>query len=420
MDLATRAARNRNYALALLLLAYIFNFVDRQIVGVLAIAIKADLHLTDTQLGLLGGLAFAIFYTSLGIPIALLADRWSRVKILSLALALWSGFTAICGLAQNFWQLFFARMGVGVGEAGGVAPAYSLIADYFPEGRRARALAIFACGIPIGSALGVVAGGWLAAHIDWRTAFLLVGFAGLPLALLIRMTVVEPARATAGTEPPRLIEVLRILAPKPSFWFLSFGSAFAAVPLYGLMFWLPSLLRRSYGLELLNLSLYYGSIILVGGIAGLWLGGAIGDRLASRPQSHGYIPAITVLLAGPAYAIAIFAPNLTLGWFLLVIPQALSIIYVGPVVAAIQQVAPAHVRATASAIYLFIGNLIGYGIGTVFFGFLSDMMSVSHGTESLRYAILYGLGFYLLSAAAMTLAGRNLPQDWIKTNEADR
>jgi MFS family permease len=402
----------RNYVLVLLLLAYIFNFVDRQIIGILAVSIKADLALSDTQLGLLGGLAFAIFYTGLGIPIALAADRWNRVKILSLGLALWSLFTALCGVSQNYWQLFIARMGVGVGEAGGVAPAYSLIADYFPETTRARALAIFACGIPIGSAIGVVAGGWIASHVDWRIAFIVVGLAGLPLALFIRLTVAEPQRVGAVDVPPGLRAVLAVLIRKPSFWCLSFGSAFAAVPLYGLMFWLPSLLRRSFGLELLDLSFYYGSIILLGGIAGLWLGGLAGDRLGARKQAYGLVPAATVLLAAPAYAIAIFAPNLVIGWILLLIPQALAMVYVGPVVAAIQQVVPPAMRATASAIYLLIGNLIGYGLGTVFFGLLSDMMAHSLGTESLRYAILCGLGFYPLSAVAMLLAARKLPSDW--------
>lgn len=406
--------RGRNYVLALLVLSYVFNFVDRQIIGILAISIKADLGLSDTELGILGGLAFAIFYTSLGIPIAMLADRWGRVKILSIAIALWSAFTAACGLAQNFWQLFLARMGVGVGEAGGVAPAYSLIADMFPVGSRARALAIFTCGIPIGSALGILAGGLLAEHVDWRFAFILVGVAGLPLALLIKLTVREPARAQAVSTPPKFSEAIRVLAGKPSFWLLSLGSAFAAIPLYGLMFWLPSLLRRSFELSLIDLSLFYGSVVLVGGIIGLWIGGLVGDRLSARPQAHGYFPAITVLLAAPAYAIAIFSPNMVVGWVMLCIPQALSMVYIGPVLAAIQQITPAQMRATSSAIYLFIGNLIGYGAGTALIGFLSDNMSQSHGEDSLRFAILYGLGFYVLAAATMALAGRWLPRDWEK------
>ncbi|MBC7987223.1 MAG: MFS transporter, partial [Sphingomonadaceae bacterium] len=180
--------------MAMLVLVYTFNFIDRQIVGILAVPIKADLQLSDTQLGLMGGLAFALFYTSLGIPIALIADRRSRSWIMTIALALWSLFTALCGLAQNFWQLFAARLGVGIGEAGGVAPAYSLIADMYPPDRRARALGAYSFGIPIGSACGIVFGGIIASLVDWRWAFIAVGLAGLALAIPFRLVMREPAR----------------------------------------------------------------------------------------------------------------------------------------------------------------------------------------------------------------------------------
>ncbi|HEX5776050.1 MAG TPA: MFS transporter, partial [Caulobacteraceae bacterium] len=184
----------RSYVLAILIVVYTFNFLDRQILGILAGPIKAELGLTDSQLGLMGGLAFAIFYTGLGIPVAWLADRWSRSWIMTLALTVWSGFTALCGFATGFWQLFLCRMGVGVGEAGGVAPAYSLISDYFPARQRARALAAYSFGIPIGSALGILFGGLIAARIDWRMAFFVCGLAGLVLAPLLAFTVREPVR----------------------------------------------------------------------------------------------------------------------------------------------------------------------------------------------------------------------------------
>ncbi|HEY0327164.1 MAG TPA: MFS transporter, partial [Allosphingosinicella sp.] len=185
--------------LAILLLAYIFNFIDRQIIGVLAIPIKAELQLTDTQLSLMGGIAFALFYSGIAIPVAWLADRKNRVNIIAFSVALWSAFTALCGLAQNFWHLFLARMGVGIGEAGGVAPSYALISDFFPKERRARALALFSLGIPIGSALGVFFGGWIASNLDWRSAFLIVGLAGLPAALLVRIGIKEPVRGGFDT-----------------------------------------------------------------------------------------------------------------------------------------------------------------------------------------------------------------------------
>src|SRR3954471_7715037 len=185
--------------LLILLLAYIFNFIDRQIIGVLAVPIKADLALSDTQLSLMGGIAFALFYSGLAIPIAWLADRRSRVNIIALSIGLWSLFTAACGFAQGFWHLFLARMGAGIGEAGGVAPSYALVSDYYPREKRGRALAFFSLGIPIGSALGVFFGGWLASHLSGRSAFLIIGLVGLPPALAIKLLISEPPRGQFDT-----------------------------------------------------------------------------------------------------------------------------------------------------------------------------------------------------------------------------
>ncbi|MFN3945950.1 MAG: spinster family MFS transporter [Allosphingosinicella sp.] len=404
----------------ILLLAYIFNFVDRQIIGILAVPIKADLALSDTQLGLMGGLAFALFYTGLGIPIAWVADRWSRVNIIAAAVAVWSGFTALCGFAQNFWHLFLARMGVGVGEAGGVAPSYSLIADYFPPTRRARALAIFSFGIPIGSALGIFFGGWIATHVDWRTAFIVVGLLGLPVALLVKLGIKEPVRGgydrAEGTEPepaPPFSLVAATLAKKPSFWLLSFGAASGSILGYGLIFWLPSFFRRSFDLELAQVGWFYGSIVLIGGVIGTWLGGWLGDRIGARnPGAYALVPAICFLLAAPAYALGLFAPSLALGWLLFVIPQALGLAWLGPIIAAVQHIVPPTMRATASASFLFINNLIGIGFGTWFVGFMSDSVAPIYGDDSLRYSILYTLGFYLLSSALYFAASFTLKKDW--------
>jgi MFS family permease len=413
------ARQSGGRVLAILLLAYIFNFVDRQIIGILAVPIKADLALSDTQLGLMGGLAFALFYTGLGIPIAWLADRMNRVAIVAFSLALWSAFTAVCGLAQNFSQLFLARMGVGIGEAGGVAPCYALIADLFPRERRARALAIFSLGIPLGSALGIFFGGWIAAHVDWRAAFVIVGLAGLPLVPLIKFGIKEPVRGrfdpapAAPAPPPAALTVARTLAAKPAFWLLSFGAASGSVAGYGLIFWLPALFARSFGLELLQVSWFYGSIVLIGGVAGILLGGWLGDRLGrDNPAAYALIPAACFLIAAPTYAAALFAPSLAMAWLLFAIPQMLGLAWLGPVNAAIQHIAPPDMRATASAAFLFINNLIGLGFGTFFFGFLSDRMAATHGEEALKYSILYGLGFYLVSAILYALAARRLATDW--------
>jgi MFS family permease len=405
--------------LAILMLVYIFNFIDRQIIGVLAIPIKAELNLSDRQLGLMGGLAFALFYTGLGIPIAWLADRRSRVRIIAASLALWSAFTALCGLTQGFWQLFLARMGVGVGEAGGVAPSYALIADLYPPQRRARALAIFSLGIPIGSALGILFGGWIASSLDWRSAFFIIGLAGLPVVPLLLYGVREPVRGafqptlSPEADAPPFATVARTLAGKPSFWLLSLAAAAGSIAGYGLIFWLPAYFSRSLGLQLVEVSWFYGSIVLIGGVAGVLLGGWLGDRLgAQRPGAYALIPAICFLLAAPAYAAALFAPSLAAGWILFAIPQMLGLAWLGPVTAAIQQIVPATMRATASASFLFINNLIGLGFGTYFFGLMSDRMAADHGDASLRYAILYGLGFYLVSACLYLLAARTLARDW--------
>ena len=408
--------------LAILLLAYIFNFIDRQIIGVLAVPIKAELQLSDTQLSLMGGIAFALFYSGIAIPVAWLADRKSRVNIIAFSVALWSAFTALCGLAQNFWHLFLARMGVGIGEAGGVAPSYALISDYFPKERRARALALFSLGIPIGSALGVFFGGWIASNLDWRSAFIIVGLAGLPAALLVKLLIREPVRGgfdsvdgSASAPAPPFQQVAATLARSPSFWLLSFGAASGSILGYGLIFWLPSFFSRTFGLELIEVSYFYGSIVLVGGVAGTWLGGWIGDKTGpDRPAAYALIPAICFLIAAPCFAIGIFAPSLTIAWIMFAIGQMLALAWLGPVIAAVQHIVPPNMRATASASFLFINNLIGIGFGIFFLGFMSDSMTARYGEDSLRYSILYGLAFYLLSSAIYAVAAGRLGRDWYR------
>ena len=412
----------RTRVLLLLLLAYVFNFIDRQIIGILAVPIKAELGLSDRQLGLMGGVAFALFYSTLALPIAWFADRKSRIAIISASVAVWSLFTAVCGLAQNFWQLFLARMGVGIGEAGGVAPSYSLIADYFPSRSRARAMAFFSLGIPLGSALGIFFGGWIASSVDWRAAFIVVGLAGLPVALLLRLFVPEPVRGASDLAPtdaaPPFLEVMATLARNPSFWLLSFGAASGSILGYGLIFWLPALFTRSFGLSLSDIGWFYGSIVLVGGMLGTWLGGVIGDRLGpDRPGTYAAIPAIGLLLAAPAYAAGLFAPSLGLAWILFVIPQILGLAWLGPVITAVQQLVPPNMRATASASFLLINNFIGIGFGIYMFGELSSRMAERYGDESLRYSILYGLGFYVLAAIFYALAARRLKRDMISPDQ---
>jgi predicted MFS family arabinose efflux permease len=417
-DKKRNAAAGRGLTLLLLVIVYTFNFIDRQIVGILAVPIKADLGLSDSQLGLMGGLAFALFYTGLGIPVAMLADRFSRTWIMTGALVIWSGMTAVCGLAQNFGQLFMARLGVGIGEAGGVAPAYSLIADYFPRHQRARALSIYSFGIPIGSALGILFGGFIASKIDWRFAFFAVGLAGIAVAPIFRLVVREPPRGRFDPQqerrpPPGLAELLRALISKPSFWLISLGGASSSMMGYGLFFWLPSFFVRSYGMTLLEASLYFGAIVFLGGMAGIWSGGWLGDKLGQANRSRYLtVPAVAFCITIPFYVVALFSPNLTLTFILLLVPTAMGLVWLGPVLATIQHLVRPEMRATASAVFLFVNNLIGIGLGTWALGALSDALTQRFAEDSLRYSILAGCVFYLLAALLLWGATRWLERDW--------
>ena len=409
---ATRAGTYPLLVLGVLIVAYTFNFLDRQILGILAGSIKKELGLSDSQLGLMGGLAFALFYTGLGVPIAWLADRRSRSWIMTWALALWSAFTAACGLATGFWSLFLCRMGVGVGEAGGVAPAYSLISDYFPKEQRARALAAYSFGIPLGSALGILFGGLIARFIDWRAAFFVVGLGGLALAPLFRIVVHEPIRATKA--PPPAAGGIGTLLRKPSFWLISLAASASSVCGYGVAFWLPSFFERSLGMGLVDRSLFLGAITLIGGVAGVWGGGWLADRLgAGRKAAYLLVPAAAFLLALPCFFLAIGATSLPLAFVLFLIPQGLNLAWLGPVITAVQHLAPASQRSTASACFLFVNNLIGLGFGTWYFGAVSDALTPRYGAEALRYAIYSGLGFYLISALLFIVAASRLHRDWV-------
>ncbi len=408
-----------NVALSMLLLVYIFNFVDRQILAILAGPIQADLGLSDTQMGLLGGIAFALLYSTLAVPLGWIADRTSRSWVITISLGVWSGFTALCGFAQGFWSIFLARLGVGIGEAGGVAPSYALISDYFPSAKRARALSIYSLGIPLGSATGVIAGGYIAATVDWRLAFLVVGLSGVLIAPLFKYLVRDPVKPAviAGAAPsqPRFIDILKILAKKRAFWFLAFGAASSSMLGYGIAFWLPSLLQRSFGLDLIDTSLFFGSILLLGGVAGVIGGGVLGDWLGNKDKAaYGLVPATAFLLAVPLFAAGILSNSVTLAFILFLIPQGLAYIWLGPVLSAVQHLVTAETRATASALFLLINNLIGIGGGIFFLGALSDSLTPIYGEDSLRYSMLISLTFYVIAATLMALAAKPLRREWVE------
>jgi MFS family permease len=409
--------------LGMLLLVYIFNFVDRQILAILAAPIQRDLGLSDGQMGMLGGIAFALLYSTLAVPLGALADRTSRSWVITVSLVLWSGFTALCGLAQGFWHIFLARLGVGIGEAGGVAPSYALIGEYYPSEKRASALSIYSLGIPLGSAAGVLAGGYIAATVDWRLAFFTVGLAGVLIAPLFKLVVRDRSRGGAGggagvhagrPPVPPLRETAAILARKPSFWLMSFAAASGSMLGYGVAFWLPSLLQRSFGLDLIGASQFFGSLLLLGGVVGVLAGGWLGDRLGGRDRAfYAWLPALAYLLAAPLFALGIVSSSAVLAFALFLVPQALAYVWLGPVLSAVQHLVVPSARSTASALFLLINNLIGLGGGIYALGALSELLSPIYAEEALRYSMLYSLALYVLAALLMALAGRSLRRDWV-------
>ena len=411
-----RGASNPRIVLAFLLLAYIFNFLDRTMLSILAAPIKADLKLSDTQFGAISGLAFALLYSVLAIPLAMLADRTRRSWVIAGALTVWSGFTALCGTAVSSSQLFLYRLGVGVGEAGGVAPSYALIADYFPPARRARAMAIFSLGVPLGLAGGTLIGAYLASWINWRAAFMAMGIAGIVLAPFMLWLVRDPARAAASatTPKPKLSRTFPIIAAKPAFWLMALAASCSSLAGYGLAAWIPSVMMRSYGLSLPQTGQYLASLYLIGGTAGVFGGGWLADRLGQGDRRwYARLPMIAWLITAPMFAIGLTSSNLTVAWLFLLVPNALNILWLGPVTTAVQHLVPRDVRATASASFLLINNLIGLGVGPTLIGALSDMFKTRYGGEALRYAALSVVGFYLVAAILMAFAVRRLSHDWV-------
>ncbi|MEO6113518.1 MAG: MFS transporter [Sphingomicrobium sp.] len=411
-----RRSANPNVILAFLLLTYIFNFLDRQILGILAGPIMDDLQLDDAQFGAIGGIAFAVLYAVLAIPLAMLADRTSRSKVIAGSLAVWSGFTALCGTATGFGQLFLFRLGVGVGEAGGVAPSYALIADYFPPERRARALAIFSLGVPLGLAGGTLIGAYLAAWIDWRAAFLAMGVAGILLAPIMLFVVRDkPRHDTPAAERVPLSRTFSIVARKPSFWLMALAASCSSLAGYGLALWTPSVLERSFGFCLIERGQFLAAIFLIGGTAGVFAGGWLADRLGQVDRRwYARLPAIAWLITAPTFALGLLMPNPWIAWPLLLIPNALNILWLGPVTTAVQHLVPRPMRSTASASFLLINNLIGLGVGPTLIGWLSVQFKDRFGDEALRYAAVSVVGFYLVAALLMMFAIKRLQHDWVE------
>ena len=393
-------SRSVRVTLWILLIVYIFNFIDRQIVNILAEPIARDLDLSDTQIGLMTGLAFALVYTLLGIPIARFADRQttSRPKVIAIALAVWSAMTALCGLAQNFGQLLLARIGVGVGEAGCTPPAHSLISDMVPPERRSSALAFYSLGIPIGTLLGMIIGGTLADYVGWREAFVIVGLPGVALALVVWFVIKDPRQADAtailrGKNQPAALplgEALREVMLSRAFVLLLFAGSAAAFLAYGKTTWTTIFFQRTHGMSPGEVGLWFGLLGGVAGILGTWLGGYLADRFGAINRRHVLsAPAIGMALAVPLALLAYQAPSWPMALALLFLPTMFNSFYYGPTYSAAQGLVPVRARAIAAAALLFFQNLIGLGLGPLFFGMLSDWLQPTYGADSVRY-VLYG------------------------------
>ena len=414
MSRAPARERSAAFVLALLLLAYIFNFLDRQILGILGPAIQADLNLTNAEFGAIGGTAFALLYAALGIPLAYLADRTSRSAVVAGSLAVWSAFTALCGAAVGYWSMFLSRLGVGVGEAGGVAPSYALIADYFPTERRARALAIFSLGIPLGLGGGSFIGARLSHWFGWRAAFVIMGIAGLILAPILRAIVRDLPRAAGSSVQAPLPTVFPILSRKPAFWLLAFASSASSLTGYGLALWTPKVMMLTFGLDLVSTGNFLASLLIIGGCAGVFAGGWLADRLGARDRGwYAKLPAIAWIVSVPAWGFGLFAPSLWVAWPLLLVGNAVNILWLGPVITAVQHLVPRPMRSTASASFLLINNLIGLGVGPWLMGRIADSLKGAYGADALRDAAVACLAFYLLAALLMLLSVRSLRRSWV-------
>lgn len=423
------------YAMFLLLGIYIVNFLDRAVVNILAEPIKNDLGLADWQLGLMSGLAFAIFYTVLGIPIARMAERKNRPIIIGTAVALWSGFTALSGTANSFIQLVIFRIGVGVGEAGCTPPAHSLIADYVPKEKRASALAFYSMGTPLGGLLGLVMGGLVADAYGWRAAFLVAGAPGVLFALLCWFTLKEPrklmAQHSAAIQSTQATfgETLKYLATKKTFWLIALGAAIKAFIGYGHAPFTASFFLRIHGDEIKALAEGFGlqsigflglALGLMGGTAGAisaYLGGQIADKYA-KTDLRGYVvvPAFASLLSVPIFILAVSVPSASVALWILVINGLMGSLWYGPVYAIGQSIVPPHMRATTAAILLFTINLIGLGLGPLAVGILSDVMANGVGmgsAQGVRWALMISTGFGVVAFTLFWIARKTIREEMV-------
>jgi predicted MFS family arabinose efflux permease len=407
------------YAVGLLTVVYTFNFIDRQLLAILQESIKEELLLSDSQLGLLTGFAFALFYVTAGIPIARWADRGNRRNIVSYAVGIWSFMTAISGLAANYGQLLIARVGVGIGEAGGSPPAHSIISDIFPPEKRASALALYSTGVNIGIMFGFLFGGWLNEFFGWRTAFMVVGIPGILIALLVRFTLQEPIRGLSENRDlseethSSFVDVLRLLWSRRTFRHLAFAGALNAFAGYSTASWTASFMIRSHGMTTGELGTWLAGIMGLGGAIGVLLGGIFAEKLAVKDvRWYLWLPTLTGIVTVPFMYAVYVADSAYAALTLSIIPGLLFNVYLGNALAMTHGMVGLRMRALASAILFFVLNIIGLGMGPWSVGFLSDTLEPTLGAESLRTAMLYLLPLAMAwSVVHFYMASRTLEKD---------
>jgi len=415
--------------LAALCFIYVLNFLDRQLLSILAKPIQDELGVTDGQLGLISGLYFALFYCILALPVGWLADRTNRVKVLAFSCGLWSAATAACGLAGSYPQLAAARMAVGVGEAGGVPPSYAIISDYFPSGRRGTALSLFNLGPPIGQAIGIAFGASIAAAYSWRLAFLCVGAVGVVTALGVWLFVREPRRggldAPAPTPAAEVMDATTAAAPQSGFWatcrlffshpvLLRTALACAATQFvtYAVLNFTTLFLMREKGMSLEQVALWYALLIGVGVSAGMFVSGRLIDRYAPRwKAAYAYIPAAGLALAAPLFVGFVWAPSWPLALAFLALPTALNYFYLSPAVTLVQEEVRPDQRTLAGALLLLVMNLIGLGLGPTYLGFMSDWLRPSHPDNSLQLAFYSLVPFYGVAILAFLWLARAIRRE---------
>lgn len=416
----TARSRDDRYAwgvLALLCFVYVLNFLDRQLLSILAKPIQDEMGISDGQLGRISGLYFAMFYCILGIPVAWLADRSNRVRVLTFACAVWSAATIACGMAQNYSQLVVARMSVGIGEAGGVPPSYSIISDYFPADRRGTALGLFNLGPPIGQALGVAFGAKIAAVYDWRLAFVVIGAVGLVAAVVVWGTIREPKRGATDTHVPASTAdeavsfwaTLRMFTTQPTLTLVSLAAGATQFVTYATMGFTTLFLMREKAMTLDEIALWYALLLGICVSAGIFLSGRLVDRFARRsPQVYGLLPGIALAVAVPFFIGFVHTPSWPLALVFLAVPTFLNYFYLTPAVTLVQNSVSARQRTLAGAALLLIMNLIGLGLGPTWVGAVSDWLRPTHPANSLQLAFYSLVPFYLIAIVLHFVLARRL------------